>query len=64
MTDTKKIIKELDEKFNADDFCNWLLFYHIDEFKKLHNRYLRESLTPNEIKDFVLDWNMLKEEIN
>jgi ribosomal protein S27AE len=60
---SEKIVKEFD-KLNTDDFCAWFLEYHIDLFEKLHKEYLKDAcLTPEEIKDFKIDFNMLKKEL-
>ncbi|RLF34555.1 MAG: hypothetical protein DRM98_00400 [Thermoplasmata archaeon] len=61
---TDKIRKEFD-KINTDDFCAWLLHYHIDLFKKLHREYLRDAcLPPDERKEFKVDFDMIKKELN
>ena len=58
------IINEFN-KINTDDFCAWLLHHHIDMFKRLHAEYLRDAcLTPNEKKDFKIDFKLIKEELN
>ena len=64
MVDAEKIRKEFD-KINTDDFCAWLLHHHIDMFKRLHGEYLNDAcLTPDENKDFKVDFDMIKGELN
>ena len=61
--DCEKIRQEFD-KINADDFCAWLLEYHIDMFKRLHKEYLKDAcLTLDEKKDFMVDFDMIKREL-
>jgi hypothetical protein len=59
----EKIIKEFD-KLNTDDFCAWLLHYHIDMFKRFHQKYLNDAcLTPEEKKELTIDFDMIKNEV-
>lgn len=63
MTDNEVIIKEFN-KINTDDFCAWLLHYHIDMFKRLHTEYLKDAcLTSDEKKEFKIDFAMIKKEL-
>jgi len=63
MIDCEKIRVEFD-KINTDDFCAWLLHYHIDMFKRLHAEYLKDAcLTPDEKKDFRIDFDLIKKEL-
>ena len=64
MVDAEKIRKEFD-KINTDDFCAWLLYHHIDMFKRLHKEYLNDAcLTPDEKREFKVDFDMIKKELD
>ena len=57
-------VDEFRDKVNCDDFCAWLLHYHIDMFRQLHKEYLKDAcLTPDEKKDFKIDFDMIKKEL-